>query len=402
MSSFVLRIVLVSLLTLTVGSHAQQPAQAPAVTMVSKNDYRDSRNWLCRPGRAKSEADACNVDLSTTVVNADGKLTVEKFVANPAAPIDCFYVYPTVSLDPTPNSDMQAGPEELSVVQQQFARFASQCRVFAPLYRQISLTALQAMVTGAVMKIDGALGYNDVLDAWNDYLQHDNQGRGVVLIGHSQGASVLTQLIAKEVDGKPVQARLVSAMLLGWNVSVPKGAEVGGVFQSIPLCRTDIQTGCVLTYASFRANSPPPANSRFGRIPGDKMQSACTNPAMLKGGSASLHAYLVTTTRNNNSAAESAPWVSGTAPITTPFVSVPGLLSAECVVKEGASYLAVTVNANSSDPRVDDIAGDVVSKGVVQKDWGLHLIDMNLAMGNLVHIVGEQSKGYLKTCNCKQ
>ena len=44
------------------------------------------------------------------------------------APIDCFYVYPTVSLDQTGNSDMTAGPEEHGVILQQFARFSSVCR----------------------------------------------------------------------------------------------------------------------------------------------------------------------------------------------------------------------------------------------------------------------------------
>jgi hypothetical protein len=364
-----------------------------------KNDYRDGRNWLCRPDRLPGQVDACEADLTTSIVNANGKVTTESFVENPQAPIDCFYVYPTVSLDPTPNADMQPGPEEHHIIRQQFARFGSKCRRFAPLYRQITLTALQAMVAGSVMKIDGQVGYADVLDAWNDYLKHDNQGRGVVLIGHSQGASVLMELIAKEIDGKPIQDKLVSALLLGWNVAVPKNQEIGGAFKSIPLCRTEIQAGCVVTYASFRATSPPPSNARFGRLPNDDLAVACTNPASLKGGSAPLHAYL--SNREANNAAPPPPWAKDAKPLTTPFVSVPGLLSAECINKDGASYLAITMNGDPQDPRVDDIAGDVIRNGSIQRDWGLHLIDMNLAMGNLVHIVGEQAKGYLKLCDCK-
>ena len=42
------------------------------------------------------------------------------------------------------NSDMTAGPEEHGVILQQFARFASVCRVYAPLYRQVTLTALRS------------------------------------------------------------------------------------------------------------------------------------------------------------------------------------------------------------------------------------------------------------------
>jgi hypothetical protein len=367
---------------------AQQPAAVP--TSVAKNDYSKGTNWLCHPDRRKGEQDACDVDLTTTVVAPDGKSTIEQWHANSKAGIDCFYVYPTVSLDTTPNSDMIAGHEELSVVQQQFARFGSQCRVFAPLYRQITLPALQAMLSGKPMAMNPQLGYNDVLDAWNYYLQHDNKGRGVVLIGHSQGSSVLSQLLTQEIDGKPVQSQLVSALLLGWNVAVPKGKDVGGAFKKIPLCHAVNQTGCLISYASFRATSPPPANTKFGKVPGENMMSACVNPAAIGGGPGELHAYL------------SAKGWNADPKITTPFVSAPGLLSGECINDATGSYLAITINANPADPRPDDITGDVITDGKVQKDWGFHLIDANLTMGNLIGIVAEQSKMYLRHCPCKE
>src|SRR5262249_10308891 len=156
---------------------------------------------------------------------------------------------------------MNPGTEEKGVVKAQFARFASQCRLFAPMYRQVTLTALRALLAGTPVQADRALAYNDVLDAWNYYLEHDNKGRGVVLIGHSQGSMVLTQLIRNEIDGKPVQSRIISALLLGTSLPVPKGKDVGGAFQHMPLCHSAAQTGCVITYASFRSNVPPPANS---------------------------------------------------------------------------------------------------------------------------------------------
>ncbi len=365
-----------------------QPAPAAPAT---RNDYSNGKTWLCRPGRQ----DACAVDLSTTVAAADGKLTVERWSSNPKAAIDCFYVYPTVSNDQTPNSDMNAGPEELAVIRTQFARFGSECRVFAPLYRQVTLTALRAGIAGRPMTVDRALGYNDVVDAWKYYLEHDNQGRGVVLIGHSQGSGVLTQLIRNEIDGKPVQERLISALLLGTSLAVPKGKDVGGAFKQVPVCRSASQTGCVIAYASFRSNVPPPANSRFGRVRDDGMDAACANPAALGGGSGALHSYLGSAGRGNGSSAEPRPWVTPPQPINTPFVSVPGLLTAECVSNEKGSYLEITVHGNPADPRTDDIVGDVVVGGQVQADWGLHLIDVNLAMGNLLDVVREQSKVYL-------
>jgi hypothetical protein len=371
----------------TTATPAQEPAKpAPA----SKNDYSNGDNWICRPARQ----DSCAVDLSTTVISANGNLTREDWSANPNASIDCFYVYPTVSSEPTGNSDMLLGPAEKGVVRAQFARFASVCRVYAPLYRQVTLTALRAALRGTPISVDRALAYNDVLDAWNYYLEHDNHGRGVVLIGHSQGASVLTQLIKNEIDGKPVQSQIISALLLGTSLPVPKGKDVGGAFQHMPLCHTASQTGCVITYASFRATVPPPATSRFGAVAGDNMVAACTNPAALQGGSGELHAYLGTHGSGIVTVAEAepAPWVKPPQPIATPFVSLPGLLTAECLVKDGHSYLAVTVHGDPAGPRASDIPGDVVVNGQVLADWGLHLIDVSLAMGNLLDIASQQSK----------
>jgi hypothetical protein len=365
---------------------------APASAQTAKNDYADGGNWLCRPGRQ----DACAVDQTATIVAADGKLTREEWKANPNAPIDCFYVYPTVSTDPGGNSDMTAGPEENGVVRAQLARFASQCTVYAPLYRQATLTALRAATTANPIAADRALGYNDVLDSWNHYLQHDNNGRGVVLIGHSQGSGVLTQLIRSEIDGKPVSSKLISALLLGTSLAVPKGKDAGGAFQHIPLCHSATHTGCVIAYASFRSTIPPPDNSRFGRVQGENMQAACVNPVALGGGSGELHSYLASGGRSIvGSSAEPRAWVTPAKPIDTPFVSVPGLLTAKCVDNGKFSYLEITVHGNPADARADDIVGDVMANGQPNASWGLHLIDVNLAMGNLVDIVREQGKAWL-------
>ncbi len=103
---------------------------------------------------------------------------------------------------------------------------------------------------------------------------------------------MLLQLIRNEIDGKPIQSRLVSALMLGANLAVPRGKDVGGAFKQIPLCRSAQQTGCVITYVTFRSTIPPPASSRFGRVQEDGMEAACTNPASLTGGTGDLHAYL--------------------------------------------------------------------------------------------------------------
>jgi hypothetical protein len=70
------------------------------------------------------------------------------------------------------------------------------------------------------------------------------------------------------------------------------------------------------------------------------------------------------------------------------------MLTAECVSNDKGSYLAVTVHGDPADPRTDDITGDVVREGKVLPEWGLHLIDVNLGIGNLIDIVRDQAKVY--------
>jgi hypothetical protein len=112
-------------------AYAEDAPAAPAAT-----DYADPAVWLCRPGRQ----DACSAPQDATIVAVNGSLTREVFhsAKNPA--IDCFYVYPTVSNEPGGNSDLTITGAEKNVVNAQFARFAAKCRLFAPMYRQVTLT----------------------------------------------------------------------------------------------------------------------------------------------------------------------------------------------------------------------------------------------------------------------
>jgi hypothetical protein len=362
-----------------------------ALSGAQPKNYANPETWLCRPG----VQGACAVDLTTTVIAANGKLKTEAWKADPNAPIDCFYVYPTISTDTTANSDMTPDPAERNVVRQQFARFGSKCRLYAPMYRQVTLAGLRRMLGGGGGSLDRGIQYDDVRDAWNYYLEHDNQGRGVVLVSHSQGSFILARLVKEEIDGKPVQARLVSAMLLGATLTVARGRDVGGSFEHIPVCQTATQTGCLIAYSSFRSTIPPPSNTRFGKSPGPDREAVCVNPATLAG-NGELRAYLDREGRTIASTPSVAPWVSPARAITTPWVSLPGLLTARCTSNAYANYLEVTVHGNPSDPRVDDITGDLGANGQVAADWGLHLIDVNLAMGNLVELVGHQAKAWIR------
>lgn len=357
-------------------------------------DYSNKDHWLCRPDHANT----CDTDLSTTLVRADGSVKKERFRAARRPEIDCFYVYPTVSNDPGGNSDAVVSPEEERVIQAQFARFGAVCRTFAPLYRQVTLTALRARFTSTPIPADRVMSYNDVKAAWDYYLEHDNDGRGVVLVGHSQGSGVLTELIRNEIEGRPVQDKIISALLIGTsNITVPEGKDVGGTFKHMPLCRDQNQTGCIVTFASFRADVPPPADTLFGRPRDGKGISACNNPAALAGGKTFLDPYLAAGTASiaeGSSSTTSTKWTER-HDVTSAFVRVPGLLSGECVSKGGLNYFEVTVNGDVNDPRTDTIEGDVMNGGEIVKSWGLHLIDMHVAMGDMIELVRTQAKAYL-------
>lgn len=358
-----------------------------AATPAAPNDYALGQNWLCRPDRR----DPCStVNLDITDVAPDGSLSIRR-VARSAEPMaDCFYVYPTVSNDPGGNSDMIANDEERWAVAAQFARFGTQCRTFAPLYRQSTLAWLRSNMTGKPIPVDMELRYSDVRDAWRHYLTSDNGGRPFVLVGHSQGSGLLKRLIAEEIEGKPAAAQMLSAMLAGHNVAVAAGKDVGGDFKSTPVCRSASQTGCVIAWASFRASAPPPDNSRYGRPPAPEREVVCANPAKLDGGAAPLQAVFPAIISLGELAGSTQRWTSDNKAVTTPSVALHGLYSGGCATVNGANILSVRLASDPADGRIDDPGGDVRFGQVTAKDWGLHLIDVNLVMQDMVDLVPVQ------------
>lgn len=354
--------------------------------------YDDPTRWVCRPDLD----DLCDGDLSATVVEADGTLTVEPFEAAADPPIDCFYVYPTISRDQSAFSDWNASDDEEGYVTvNQAARLQSECRLFAPVYRQITLSSLTARLVGEEVESDEDIDpFADVLDAFRTYLANDNEGRGIVLIGHSQGSSMLTQLIATEIDpNDDVRALLVGAYLAGSSVAVPEGELVGGSFAQVPLCSSNGEVGCVTTWATFRADAPPPDGAFFGRPRAEEGVAGCVSPADVTGGTADLDAYFPTRggsiLSGDDAPSDASTWLDpAVGEIDTPFVRVPGLVGGECTTADGFAFLAATVAGDPSDPRADDIPGDLTP------EWGLHLVDVNLVMGDIVRQVRAQAEAY--------
>ena len=342
--------------------------------------------WLCRPGQTP---DPCLTSLATTVVEPNGATHVVRTSPAKSPPVDCFYVYPTVSNQSTVNANLEVGLRETAVAVTQVSRFSQVCKVYAPVYRQITLGALDH--PRRITLADARIAYRSVLDAFRDYLAHYNHGRGIVFIGHSQGATILIRLLQREVDGDPkLRNRLVSALLLGGNVTVPKGGTVGGDFAHIPACTSGSETGCVVAYSSF-ANKPP-VNSQFGRTSSNggvrllaprrlspALRIMCVNPASPSGGVAPLAPYLPSFALGFL-APTSIPTVQ------TPWVAFPGAYTGRCETSRNATWLQVTRTPGAAD-------GPALTRAE-QPELGLHVLDVNIALGNLVRLVRTEAAAY--------
>jgi Protein of unknown function (DUF3089) len=359
------------------GASASAPTQGSSPTV-----------WLCRPGLANNP---CESDLTTTEIEPDGSQKVVRAAPAKRPPVDCFYVYPSVSAQPTLNANLNVDPELTAVAEAQASRFSQACRVFAPVYPQLTVVATGA--TGDQSAAARAAAYDGVLSAWRDYLAHDNKGRGVVFIGHSQGAGMLTQLLRTQIDPNPrLRRRLVSALLLGGNVTVAAGRDSGGDFQNIPACHGRDQTGCVVAYSSF--DQPPPPNSVFGRVGGDMsarkgggggLKVLCVNPVAPRGGTGTLEPYHRTAPIPGPIGAIQGPLPS--AP--TPWVRYPGRYTAKCESKNGATWLQLSDIAEPSDQ-----PGPFQVSPILGPTWGLHIEDVNIALGDLVDLVRSQAAAY--------
>ena len=350
-------------------SCSNSPAAAAAATV-----------WLCRPGLAH---DPCTASLETTVVNGTGSKRVADFEPASHPAIDCFYVYPLVSLQTTPNTTLRIDPQETAIAELEASPFSRVCRVFAPMYQQVTFSSVSSQQAQQAQQV----AYDSVLAAWRDYLAHYNDGRGVVLIGHSEGADELDQLISGQIDNDAsVRRLLVSAILTGGNHTV--GADGTGPFSEIGVCRSASQTGCVVAYNAFF--QPPPSDALFGRpdppvLNGIAQQEVCTNPAALAGGTGTLvSAYRVQLPTQEVAGSATEGILEYYPAVSTPWIQLDDQYSASCVKSDGANVLMVTqIHDGSLLTAVPDSA------------WGLHVDDPNLALGNLVDLVQSEAAAYI-------
>ena len=357
-------VVVLAMASTAVAQTTPPPAPAPV-------DYAAASSWVCRPG----EETTCTTGLDAMAISADGSRAFQAFQPAADPPIDCFYVYPTISEEASPYSDMVDSPEVQKVTRAQAGRLTSRCRLYAPLYRQITMTGLrQDMATGE--RLDWRGPYADVRAAWRWYMANANHGRGVVLIGHSQGAILLQRLIAEEIDGKATQKRLVSAFLAGDPaLPVPQGKRVGGVFKAVPLCSAAAEVGCVYVWADYLADDLD-ADRHFGGDPGHGLVAGCVDPAAPAGGSGELKAYLP----KPKLAPDADP----------PWVQVLGQLSVACVADAQGDVARVTIRPS----RYADLLKAAFERYTPGPGWGLHRLDLNLPQGDILDVLSAEGAAW--------
>jgi hypothetical protein len=324
--------------------------------------------WLCSPQQAN---DPCDYGLTATVINPDGERSTQTAKAARKPKVDCFYVYPTVSDQKRENATLAKDPEITAIATYQASRFRQGCRVWAPMYRQVTL---QGILGTSVDPKASATAYKSARAAFDDYVKHDNHGRGFVLIGHSQGSFILKQLIADEIDKRPaLRRRMISALLLGGNVT-------NKAYKHVRPCSKAAQNGCIVAWSMF--HDPPPADALFGRTTRNGQQVVCTSPSRL-GSSSKLLPYAPTLPFPGTIGVGLGIFEPNRPTgVSTPWYFEPDVLTGTCATTaDGASYLKVD--------------GSVLPIPVPTAGWGLHLGDVNLALGNLTTIARKQIAAYV-------
>lgn len=216
----------------------------------SPPDYSKERYWAALPWR-EDAADALPEGLTD---------------AQTDAPVDVFFLHPTTYTERLAERPWNASvdDDELrkitdeSPIQYQASIFNGAGRVFAPYYRQAHLqTYFSPDTAGARRAFD--LAYSDVRAAFQYYLDLYNEGRPIIIAAHSQGATHAKRLVREFFDGRPLQKKLVAAYLVGMPVE-------RDYFQSIPPCRDSTDTGCVVSWRTYRRGAEPSANRVYDNL----------------------------------------------------------------------------------------------------------------------------------------
>lgn len=353
----------------------------PAAAGVASPTPRSTPIWLCGPDAA---TDHCLIgDGRTTLLEPDGSSRVRSDPVATEPGVDCFYVYPTVHVDPVCGNAAYdpALSAELFAVRNQATPLARACRVFAPFYAQVVHCGTRRKLDPSLAADMHDLAYADVRDAFLAFRATHGRDRPFVVVGHSQGADLLARLLQEEIQPHPAhREHLAKAVLLGSDTRIPKNAtQVAGV----PLCQTAGEAGCAIAFRSFSAEHPPVLEPD---VDASATDTPCTAPSSWASGEGLLREVELPSLRGQaHPAFPLAAMSNGSLPdVETPYLSFPRFYRAECRKDAaGDSYLAVWPSGGPQDERADPIAYDTPFFNPAA--YGTRLLDFQWVLGDLIH-----------------
>ena len=233
-----------ALITILTSCAAYRPVKVDfaAEKITAAPDYSNTFYWSALPDK-KDSAD--HIPNNSPVQLIDGQQT---------AAADVFYIYPTQFFSRTAwNADLN--DTELNdridarAVTNQASVFNGSCKVYIPRYRQATYNAYFSLTNPDALKAF-ELAYEDVKTAFQYYLDHYNNGRPIVIAGHSQGTTHAKWLLRDFFDGKELQKQLVCAYLIGMPV-------YNNEFTFLVPGDSATQIGCYVTWRSYLEGEEP-------------------------------------------------------------------------------------------------------------------------------------------------
>lgn len=375
-------------------AHAQSPASPVTQSSASSYaKYADADRWVCLPGRD----DACSRDMHAIQLLENGtSVPVPPRATATSSQVDCFYIYPTVGLNLIPGNPDPYYADTSAIeaaTAAQAASFNSECRLFAPQYRQATIAAYA--LPEFVRQLYIQVAASDILAAFDYYVANYNQGRKIVLIGHSQGSEMLIKLIQGRFDNSPeLRSKLLLGILAGIPVNVPTGQKLGGTFTNVPVCTLPGEVGCFIAFSTYAEGSNPATDTRLPTPAGQ--ERVCVNPATLD------DQWLSPDVRRNGRkllqgtllmpAANSSGFVRDDAQ-TKSFTRLSGAFSGACATATDPRmrFFSIREETAPTDPRhgivkLSPNALDQIGQ-LVTGNIGLHVLDMQFPMQELVSLV---------------
>lgn len=254
------------------------------------NAYQDPAMWYSRPGIGAPkdparwqppEGPAPPVN-STNPQPAPARAALDSDSGETPA-FAVFFVHPTSYIDRSawnaPLDSEEADTRARLFIKAMASPFNRAAEIWAPRYRQATFGAFLTDAPEATRAID--LAYRDVSQAFDFFLASIDPQMPIVLVGHSQGAHLITRLMQERVAGTSLQSRIAMAYPIGWPISIAHDLPALG----LPACATAGQAGCIAAWSSFAEPAEPRLLlERYQKIPGFDDQARgsdgilCVNP----------------------------------------------------------------------------------------------------------------------------